>query len=267
MAGNATSCIFTAKLVTALNRFLKILRRTLLWLLILIAALWILIQLPPVQNQMADYVARRLSKALHTTVRVKKVSFTLLNKVNLEGLYIEDQQKDTLLSAGKLQLNVTDWFFLKDSIDLKYIGLKDAVIYMQRSKDTVWNHQFIIDYFAGSKKTDSARPPDTTKKSVTLHVEAIDLDNVVFEKRDYWKGNTQYIGIGALQMQARLINPAANLFDIAALTLSKPTYTSRSYKGMWSYEDSVAWQRRIDALQPGGGFRRIPVISIFILQN
>ena len=71
-----------------------------LWLLILIMALWILIQLPFVQNWIADYAAGRLSKALHTVVKVKSVSFTLLNKVNLEGLYIEDQHNDTLLSAG-----------------------------------------------------------------------------------------------------------------------------------------------------------------------
>jgi hypothetical protein len=224
----------------------------------LIVALWILIQLPFVQNWMADYAAKRLSKALNTRVRVRNVSFTLLNKVNLEGLYIEDRQKDTLLSAGQVQLNVNDWFFLKDSIDLKYIGLKDAVIYMQRSKDTVWNYQFIIDYFAGSKKPASAKPVDSTKKSVTLHINAVDLSNVLFEKRDLWKGNTLSVAIGALQMQARFINPATNLYDIAELTLDKPRYTSRSYKGNWSYEDSVAWRRRIDAMPPGGGFPENP---------
>ena len=50
--------------------------------------------------------------------------------MNLEGVMIEDQQNDTLLSAGKMQVRVTDWFFFKDKIVLHYIELGDAVIHL-----------------------------------------------------------------------------------------------------------------------------------------
>ena len=72
--------------------------------------------------------------------------------MNLEGVMIEDQQKDTLLSAGKMQVRITDWFFFKDKIILHYIELGDAVIYLNRT-DSVWNYQYLVDYFSGGSSS------------------------------------------------------------------------------------------------------------------
>ena len=225
-------------------------------MLLLLLALWILIQLPPVQNWMAHYAAKWLSKELKTKVEVRNVSFTLLNRVNLEGVYIEDRQKDTLLSAGKLQLNITDWFFTKDSADIKYVGLTDAVIYLQRTTDSVWNYQFIADYFSGgkTKPKDPVSLVDTSSKGLSLHLKAVNLKNVVFEQRDKYHGKTTVLALGGLDFAANNIDLANNVFDIAELNLNKPMYMEIAYKGLWSFEDSVNWRRRIDALPPGGGF-------------
>jgi hypothetical protein len=62
----------------------------------------------------------------------------------LEGTLIRDQNRDTLLYAGKLQTQLTDWFFLQQEIEIKHIGLENAIVNMHR-KDSVWNYQFIID--------------------------------------------------------------------------------------------------------------------------
>ena len=86
----------------------------------------ILINTTPVQNWLVKAVTHRLSKDLDTKVSIKHVNFALFNKMNLEGVYIQDQnKKDTLLYAGKLSVNITDWFFFKDQIELKYIGLEN----------------------------------------------------------------------------------------------------------------------------------------------
>jgi len=52
--------------------------------------------------------------------------------MRLEKTLILDRKKDTLLYAGALRVNITDWFFLKNKIELKYIGLDDAVIKADR---------------------------------------------------------------------------------------------------------------------------------------
>lgn len=120
---------------------------TILSLLFLLIAAWIFIQSSAGQNWIVRKVTARLSRDLHTRVEIKKVDVGLFNRMYLQGVIVEDRQKDTLLYAGAVSVRITDWFFLKDKVELKYIGLHDAVIKLQRS-DSVWRHQFLIDYFS-----------------------------------------------------------------------------------------------------------------------
>jgi len=209
---------------------------------------------------MAQYAANKLSKEWKTKVKVRNVSFTLLNHVNLEGLYIEDRKQDTLFTAGQVQLNITDWFFLKDSIDIKYVGLKDARIYLQRTTDSIWNYQFIADYFAGDPNKPKAKktPADTTGKGITLNLRNIDLQNLVLEQRDKFRGKTTVLGIGNFDFTANKIDLENSIYDLDYVTLAKLNYAEFRYKGLWSYDDSVAYRRRLDALPPGGGFPENP---------
>ena len=94
---------------------------------------WALVQLPAVQTWLVGRVTARLSHDLHTTIRIKKVNFSLFNKMILEGALIEDAKKDTLLYAGAIKVNITDWWFFKDKAQLQYIGLEDATIKDRKS--------------------------------------------------------------------------------------------------------------------------------------
>ena len=96
-------------------------------------------------------VTNKLSKELHTKISIKHVDFEFFDKLDLKGLYIEDQRKDTLLYAGSASIKITDWFFLKDKVTLHYVELEDAQVNLNRT-DTAWNYQFLVDYFSGSKK-------------------------------------------------------------------------------------------------------------------
>ena len=50
-------------------------------------------------------------------------TFPCFNKMKLNGVLVKDQKGDTLLYSGQVRVNITDWFFFKDKIELKYIGL------------------------------------------------------------------------------------------------------------------------------------------------
>jgi hypothetical protein len=102
-------------------------------LLALLLLVWLLIQTEPVQNWIVKRVTTRLSKDLKTEVSIKRVNIALFNSLNLEGTLVKDLRKDTLLYADKLKLRVTDWFFLKDELVLKYVGLEDAYVNMYRT--------------------------------------------------------------------------------------------------------------------------------------
>ncbi len=114
----------------------------------MIVSAWLLIQTTPVQNFLVHQVTKKLSGDLNTTVKIKHVNFALFNSMLLQGTLIQDHNKDTLLYAGSVKVNITDWFFFKDKIELEYIGLQDAVVHLNRT-DRIWNYQFLIDYFSG----------------------------------------------------------------------------------------------------------------------
>ena len=151
-------------------------------LVLLLVLVWFAIHIPFVQNWIVKKVANNLSEKLHTRVSIRHIDFSLFNKMELEGLLIEDHNKDTLLYAGTAKVKITDWFFLKDKATLKYIGLQNALVNMNRT-DSVWNYQFLVDYFSGPKK-DSA-----SKGGMQIDLKVLALENVQFNKVDKWRGH------------------------------------------------------------------------------
>ncbi len=184
----------------------------------LLLLVFIAIQTDFVQNRIVQVVIGKLSKQLGTEVHIKNVSFSLFNSMNLEGILIRDKQKDTLLSAGQLKVRITDWFFFKDKIVLKYIGLEDAVVKLNR-RDSIWNYQFLVDYFAS--------PKNQKKKSgnIALNLKKIDLKNIHFTQNDVWVGEMMDLKLGSLLMDAENMDFAKNIFQVNEIAIDKPFFT------------------------------------------
>ena len=193
-------------------------------LLFLIIAGWIFIHTDRGQNVIARAVTNRLSKDLKSKISIKHVSFSFFDKMNLEGVIIEDQKNDTLLSAGKMQVRITDWFFFKDKIVLHYIELGDAVIHLNRA-DAVWNYQYLIDYFsAGGSST-------TKKQGVELDFKKVKFNNVTFIKKDAWRGEDIQLRLSAMDIDAEEIDVNAKKIAINSLDLVDPLFIIQNYAG------------------------------------
>lgn len=193
-------------------------------LLFLILALWLLIQSPWGQNWITRQVTHRLSKDLNTKIQVKYVDFSLFNNMHLRGVLIEDQHQDTILSAGEVRVRITDWFFFKKNIVLKYIGLENAVIKMQRS-DSTWHHQFLVDYFSGPSSDQKKQGGGTQ-----LSLEKVDFKNVSFQKRDAWLGQDMKIAVSALSVDTRNVNFKNKTIDLGSLALINPYVSLFNYQ-------------------------------------
>ena len=163
-------CLFLPLNFLSLKKVYKIFLKVLLAFFVLILVLWILLQTTFFQNFIVKKVTKRLSKDLHAKVSIKHVDLELFDKMLLQGTLVLDQKKDTLLYAGSVKVNITDWFFWKDNITLKYIGLDDAIINLNR-KDSVWNYQFLVDYFSGPKKQN-----DTSSNAIQLSLQECRLE-------------------------------------------------------------------------------------------
>lgn len=182
----------------------------------LVLLIVLLINLTPVQNYITGVATKKLSQQLETKVEIKHIRLDLLNELHIQGVYIEDQQNDTLLYAGDIQFKITDWFIFRDDIPvIQYVGLKDAYANLYRTSESdEWNYQFIADAFASDK------PKDTTKKnSPEIDLEEVDLNNVRFKMIDAWVGSDMSFDVGTFHIDADqldLKNKKIAINDISA---------------------------------------------------
>jgi hypothetical protein len=201
----------------------------------LLVTLWLLIQLPPVQTWLVGQVTGKLSKNLHTTIRVQHVDFSLFNKMILEGTLVEDQHRDTILYAGAVKVNITDWFFFKDKAELQYIGIEDATIKLHRT-DSVWNYQFIADYFASPTTSTASHPKPDSSKTLELDLKKVALDHIHFLKKDEWRGEDMDLRLHHLDLDADKFNFATKIARINKLSIGQPDFVLTNYQGRRPYQ-------------------------------
>ncbi len=190
------------------------------------------IQLSPIQNWLVKKVTNTISEELKSEVHINHVRFSLFDKMNVEGLLVKDRNKDTLLYAGALRVRITDWFFLKNKIDLKYIGLEDAVVHLLRSHSAKWNYQYIIDHYS-PKKTDTTKLPQPKKheSNFILDLKKLDFKNVCFIQNDEWRGEKMTIKVDGLLMDAKKVDLPKVKFLVNTLELEKPQYFIEEFDG------------------------------------
>ena len=176
---------------------------------------FIAIQTDFVQNWLLKVATTRLSTALHTEVSINSISFSLFNRLSLDGTLVRDRKNDTLLYAQQVKLRISDWFFLRDTTVLKYVGLEKAVIKINR-KDSVWNFGFIADYFASPNQSKNK------KGSLALNLKQIDLKQVHFIKNDEWVGERMDVALGSMLLDAERVDLNKMIVSVNTIELEEP---------------------------------------------
>lgn len=189
-----------------------------------ITALYITLHFTPVQNWLVSTVTQKLSTNLKAKVSIRHIDYSFFDKMDLNGLLVEDQQKDTLLYAGSVKVSISDWFFFKEKATLHYVALSDAVVNMHRT-DSVWNYQFLVDYFSSPNKDTSK------KKSIEIDLKRLHLTNVRFNSLDRWVGRDMTVSIKGLDLDANNINLSKKKIDLNGLALDAPHYRQYDYDG------------------------------------
>ena len=196
----------------------------LLSILIIVSLTLAFVQTEWGQNWLARQVTARLSRDLQSRISIDNVQIGFFNKLNLRGVFIEDQKKDTLLAAGVVQVRITDWFFLADKAVLHYIGLEDAIINLNRT-DSIWNYRFLQDYF------DPPGPKQPKKAGIEFNLKEVRLVNVAFNMKDGWRGQDMITRVGALSLDANNISATEKIIDINRLNLEQPYFQLYTYDG------------------------------------
>ena len=185
--------------------------------LFLILLIYILIQVPGVQNFARGKVVSYLENKIHTKVQIRRLALDFPKKLVLEGVYFEDQQKDTLFSGGKIRVDIALLKLVSSEVVINYVELQDlrANIY-RKGSDTVFNYQYIIDAFV--------TPPDTTKVKDTtggmkFNVDRILLDNIGGSFRDDQTGIDFLVHLGKFETAFRKFDLDKMIFSLPNIRL------------------------------------------------
>lgn len=136
---------------------------------------------------------------------------------------IEDHSKDTLLYAGNAKLEISDWFFLKKDITIYSVELNDGKVNMTRT-DSVWNYQFLIDYFSGPKKSNGGQAGGLELKDIHLH-------NISFNMLDGWIGQDLVASLKRADIIIENIDFKNKSFKVKDVYLEEPEFAQRDYDG------------------------------------
>ncbi|OYU80683.1 MAG: hypothetical protein CFE23_08145 [Flavobacterium sp. BFFFF1] len=160
----------------ALNKYvrktLKILAWTIGSLIGLFLLLVLLIQIPYVQQRIKDKAVSYLEGKIHTPVRIGRIEIGLPKYIILEDVYLESQQRDTLLSGKKIKVDISLFKLLDNEVELNTVILDGITANVRRDKDSVFNFDYIIKAF------DTGKPKDTAAKPMVFSVKDIKLDKI-----------------------------------------------------------------------------------------
>lgn len=147
---------------TYLRRTLYGLLGLLAFILLLVIGVVVALQFPATQDYVAHKAASYLQNKIGTEVRIDKFRTDFRHAVNLDGVYLEDQKGDTLVSVGHLGVDIDLWSLVKSKINLSSLELNNGTIHLLRSEpDSTFNFDYITQAFA-SGDTAAAAPADTT---------------------------------------------------------------------------------------------------------
>lgn len=148
-------------------------------LMLFFFSLNMILRLPVVQTFVTAKVAEFLSNELNSEIRIDEVHYTFFDRLQMRGLYVGDQQGDTLLYTDQLKVNLHFWRLRDRMVEFDLIQFDNPFFNLKQFADSVGgtNLDFIVHYFKPSD-------PDTAnQKPLALYSDALRINNAHFKFR------------------------------------------------------------------------------------
>lgn len=131
-------------------KILRITAKILLGLLVFIILLLLFVRSPWGQDIIVQKLVHSVSKKTGTEIKLEKAFISFDGNVNVEGLYLEDLSKDTLVYSKNLKAHIALWRLISgNGVSINSVQWKGLTAKIVR-KDSIrgFNYQFLIDAYA-----------------------------------------------------------------------------------------------------------------------
>lgn len=197
---------------SVIRRVASILLKVVVTIIIILVIVIFLIQTPYVQDIIRGKAEKYLSRKLNTRINIGNLYIKFPENIVLKNIYLEDRQKDTLLSAGLIDVNIHMWGLLHSNIDIGKIQLESITMKVKRMlPDTAFNFQFIADAFSspGEKK-----PVSNDTSSLKMSLSELQLNKVRLVYKDTVTGNDVEVWIDHSQTHLDAFDPMKMKFHV-----------------------------------------------------
>jgi hypothetical protein len=219
------------------KRFISLLVRTTIVILVLLFSLYGAIRLPIVQNYVAQKVIDSFSERLQNEISFEKLKLEPFNQLTIQEALIKDRNGDTLVYTDYLNLDISLFSFFKKKLEITSINLDGSVIKLKEdsiSRET--NYQFLINEI----EKDGNKENNSSSWEFDIKNVSINNCNLVFQSAygyelESFIGNID-IDVQQLDVKSKIIKLDEILIDDSTVSIGK----SESNKKEKSY--SYNWQ-------------------------
>lgn len=198
------------------------------------------------QTFLAQQIASYLSNELNKEIKIDKVDLVFFDELDIEGVYVQDGYEDTLLYTKKLNATIADWSLDESFVKLENVLLANATVKMKIYEgDTIFNFQYLIDYFASDEV-------DTTESApFSVSVNSLSLQNVNFLYQDQ---NAQSLvhGLDYSNLDLKQINGKFSNFsmigDSVLIDINNFKFKDQSGLNLKNFSASILYSPKLIAL-------------------
>jgi hypothetical protein len=142
--------------------------------------------------------------------------------VVVEGLYLEDLHKDTLIYAGKAKVNIALYDLLHSKINVSSIALDDVNLNLYSTPtDPLFNYNFLLTAFGDT--TVQVKVDTVTATKWTFSVEDVNMNNIRLRYNDEYGGILVNAALDKLELQMDEIDLERSIYKIDELMVESLT--------------------------------------------
>ncbi|HER40857.1 MAG TPA: translocation/assembly module TamB, partial [Salinimicrobium catena] len=206
---------------------LKLFGKILLGIFIFLVLLVLFVRSPWGQGIIVDRIVSYISNKTGTEVSIDRLFITFSGDINMEGLYLEDEQGDTLVYSRELEADIPIWPIINgEGISIDNLEWKGVRANLSR-KDTVngFNYQFLMDAFAPADTTATATTPkDTTAASMNFSLGDIALSDFKVKFDDQVAGIQSRLNLGKLKVEMQEFSMDSMRFEVGEALLKNTRF-------------------------------------------
>ncbi|MDN3587217.1 translocation/assembly module TamB domain-containing protein [Pedobacter aquatilis] len=207
-----------------MNKYVRKSLKIILWIIasviILVVAIALSLNIPAVQNFVKDKAINYLKGKTKTEVRLESIKIALPKDVVLNKFYIEDLNKDTLLYAERLAVDISLFKLLKNTVEVNNIELKNIRANVKRiTPDTTFNFSFLVDAFMSDQKKPEEKVDKDTTSALKFSVDKVSFEDIGLTYRDDVAGNDVKLYLGAFKTKLKTFDLENQHYVIKDLTL------------------------------------------------